>query len=203
MLMKDHTDDDYLKDWPLHYYEIEDISSREECLRRILEDSPGSSADSRRLSLLHRRYGEQNEANRGDRFMGAWMMIKISGNTSINFLNRKHMEKELRKNLENLCVLGCEPDEYLVREWQDFAECFLRSCTQCKTYGSTLFGMFPLKDRSVASKIAQEIDLVTGILPAAFGLEKECAAFRNIMIDSYVNNLEHGREYWDSYCRSR
>ncbi|MCH4193331.1 MAG: hypothetical protein LKF52_13565 [Butyrivibrio sp.] len=203
MQMKDRTDDELMRDWPAHYYEIEDIASREKCLQKILAESPESSADLRRLSLLRTRYGEQHETNRGDRFMGAWMMIKISGNTGISFLNRRRAEKELRKNLENLCILGSEPDEYLIREWQNFAECFLRSCTQCKTYGSTLFGMFPLKDRSVAAKIAGEIDLVTKVLPSAFGLENECAVFRNIMIEAYKNNLENGQEYWDSYCRSR
>ena len=73
--------------------------------------------------------------------MAAWMMIQISGNSSVHFLNRRHMEKELRKNLEALCILNFEKDDVLIQEWYDFARRFLYSCTSCKSYGSTLFGM--------------------------------------------------------------
>ena len=198
--------ENYMEEWPLHYYEIEDISERESALKMFLEQHPDSADDQKRLMLLHKRFGSNlpysGAANRGDRFMAAWMMIGISGNSSVHFLNRKHMEKELRQNLEALCILNYEKDAVLTQEWQDFARRFLYSCTSCKSYGSTLFGMFPLKDKTVSAKIASEIDHVTRIIPLTFDLAKECEAFRQVMIDNYITTMENGKSCWDSYCQS-
>lgn len=206
MLTANNISINLMEDWPLHYYEIEDISEREQMLKVFLEQHPESVDDQKRLLLLHKRFGDHlpynGASNRGDHFMAAWMMIAISGNSSVNFLNRKHMEKELRQNLEALCILNFEKDNILMQEWNDFARCFLYSCTNCKSYGSTLFGMFPLKDRTVAAKIASEIDHVTRIIPQIFDLAEECEPFRRIMIDAYAGILENGQSYWDSYCQS-
>ena len=190
-----------MEEWPLHYYEIEDISEREQALTTFLELHPDSLDDQKRLVLLHKRFGDRTES-RGDRFMAAWMMIQISGNSSVHFLNRRHMEKELRKNLEALCILNFEKNDILIQEWCDFARRFLYSCTSCKSYGSTLFGMFPLKDKTVAAKIASEIDHVTRIIPLTFGLAKECEPFRQIVVDTYVKTIEDGQACWDRYCQS-
>ena len=201
MLTANNISKDYMEEWPLHYYEIEDISEREHALTAFLAQHPDSLDDQKRLVLLHKRFGDHT-ANRGDRFMAAWMMIQISGNSSVHFLNRKRMEKELRKNLQALCILDFEKDDILVQEWYDFARRFLYSCTSCKSYGSTLFGMFPLKDKTVAAKIASEIDHVTRIIPLTFGLAKECEPFRQIIVDTYIKTIENGQSFWDDYCQS-
>lgn len=201
MLTANNISKDYMEEWPLHYYEIEDISEREHALTAFLAQHPDSLDDQKRLVLLHKRFGDHT-ANRGDRFMAAWMMIQISGNSSVHFLNRKRMEKELRKNLQALCILDFEKDDILVQEWYDFARRFLYSCTSCKSYGSTLFGMFPLKDKTVAAKIASEIDHVTRIIPLTFGLAKECEPFRQIVVDTYIKTIENGQSFWDDYCQS-
>ena len=201
MLTANNISKDYMEEWPLHYYEIEDISEREHALTAFLAQHPDSLDDQKRLVLLHKRFGDHT-ANRGDRFMAAWMMIQISGNSSVHFLNRRHMEKELRKNLQALCILDFEKDDILVQEWYDFARRFLYSCTSCKSYGSTLFGMFPLKDKTVAAKIASEIDHVTRIIPLTFGLAKECEPFRQIVVDTYIKTIENGQSFWDDYCQS-
>ncbi|MBP7348552.1 MAG: hypothetical protein KA965_07705 [Butyrivibrio sp.] len=201
MLTANNISKDYMEEWPLHYYEIEDISEREHALTAFLAQHPDSLDDQKRLVLLHKRFGDHT-ANRGDRFMAAWMMIQISGNSSVHFLNRKRMEKELRKNLQALCILDFEKDDILVQEWYDFARRFLYSCTSCKSYGSTLCGMFPLKDKTVAAKIASEIDHVTRIIPLTFGLAKECEPFRQIVVDTYIKTIENGQSFWDDYCQS-
>ena len=108
-----------MEEWPLHYYEIEDISEREQALTTFLELHPDSPDDQKRLVLLHKRFGDRTES-RGDRFMAAWMMIQISGNSSVHFLNRRHMEKELRKNLEALCILNFEKNDILLEKHNSY-----------------------------------------------------------------------------------
>ena len=60
-----------------------------------------------------------------DRFVRAWMMIRICENDHIGFFNRKGKEKELRQNLEALCILNHEMSDELIAEWRDFARKYL------------------------------------------------------------------------------
>ena len=78
MLTANNISKDYMEEWPLHYYEIEDISEREQALTTFLELHPDSLDDQKRLVLLHKRFGDQ-ASNRGDRFM-------IQHNTALQIL---------------------------------------------------------------------------------------------------------------------
>ena len=55
MLTANNISKDYMEEWPLHYYEIEDISEREHALTAFLAQHPDSLDDQKRLVLLHKR----------------------------------------------------------------------------------------------------------------------------------------------------
>ena len=78
----------------------------------------------------------------------------------------------------------------------NFAKVLLASCTGSKTYCSTLFGIVPIKDASVARKIAEEIDFVTRTYPQKLELADEFAPFREVMVNTYCNMIENGSSYW-------
>ena len=78
-------------------------------------------------------------------------------------------------------LLPCDPAKK-DREGRIFAKVLLASCTGSKTYCSTLFGIVPIKDASVARKIAEEIDFVTRTYPQKLELADEFAPFREVMV---------------------
>ena len=197
MLASHHeTPKDIFANWPDSYYEEESLAKRRQYLNHILSEHPESVSDQNRDALLNRRYGGKDET---DLFIRAWMMIRIHEGDRITFLNRKHIEKELRHNLTQLCVLDFEMSDELIREWRDFARKYLIICCESSSYRTTAFGLIRMSNEKTALRIAAEIDQVTRVIPSKFNLEEECSAFRKTVIDVYCRLLENGEKYWNQY----
>lgn len=220
------TENDYEENWPLHYYDISDISMRERTLRSIIEkteqrisslsdkdsseapsrneetSSPESlrkvlSDNNRRLEILIKRYPyNKSGSERHDAFLAAWMNILITGRIGINFLNRNRVKKELTGYLRDLCILDFTKDDILISEWEDFSKLWITSCIKDKNYDSTIFGLIRLSDKNLARKIAFDIIEVTYSIPLKFGYEKQCEGLRNILKDSYFRLIEDGEKFW-------
>ncbi len=189
---------DPLENWPEHYYEIENAKERKEILAQAISRGLDLPNDNYRMKLLEKRYGKDGKS---DAFMKAWMMIKASGAAGISFFNKRHLQKELKQYMKDLCLLEYAPENeteqaVLLTEWENFAKVLLASCTGSKTYCSTLFGIVPIKDASVARKIAEEIDFVTRTYPQKLELADEFAPFREVMVNTYCNMIENGSSYW-------
>ena len=178
---------DYLENWPEHYYEIENAKERKEILAQAISRELDLPNDNYRMKLLEKRYGKDGKS---DVFMKAWMMIKASGAAGISFFNKRHLQKELKQYMKDLCLLGYAPEN------ETEQTVLLASCTGSKTYCSTLFGIVPIKDASVARKIAEEIDFVTRTYPQKLELADEFAPFREVMVNTYCNMIENGSSYW-------
>ena len=206
LLKKENTAQiDYLENWPEHYYEIENANERKEILSQAISQGLDLPNDNYRMKLLEKRYGKDKKS---DAFMKAWMMIKASGAAGISFFNKRHLQKELKQYMKDLCLLDYTPENeteraILLNEWKNFAKVLLASCTGCKTYCSTFFGIVPIKDASVARKIAEEIDFVTRTYPEKLELADEFAPFREIMVNTYCNMIENGRSYWYEVVNTR
>lgn len=192
MLVKEKNHTDYTEDWPIHYYEIEDIAARERILRERIEQYD-EAGDRRRMELLKKRFSGKKK---DDLFFHAWMMFIASQNEKPNFLNRRRKEKEFHEWAGELCIEGCARDEILEEEWKDFAEKYLRICASSGSYRAVL-GIIPMKDVHLAYKIRNEIILVTRKLPALYGCEEQFADLYRIMRTEYIRLIENGAEYWD------
>lgn len=191
---------DYLLDWPSHYYDIPSGTKRMEFLDSAKKLGISSPADPYRIKLCKKRFFSQNKSGTVDSFMHAWMMIKASSAAGCSFLQKRRLTRELEKYMEDLCLLHYEPenDEELMvlnEEWSDFARYFILSCIGNKNYCSTLFGLVPIKDATVAEKIAAEIQLVTRDYPSCFGYEEEFMPLNRILRDTYCNIIEGGADY--------
>ncbi|MEY8393163.1 hypothetical protein D3Z36_13805 [Lachnospiraceae bacterium] len=191
---------DYLADWPAHYYEIPTGAARKKALDDITKQGLDVPADSIRRHFCELRFFSKNKAGTIDTFMHAWMMIKSSSAAGVSFLKKKRLMRELETYMEELCLLPStlfsqEEQQILTDEWRDFSHSFLASCTGSKAYCSTLFGFVPIKDATIAQKIAEEILLVTRDYPANFGLSEEFAPFRQIMCDTYCQTIAQGEQY--------
>ena len=194
------TAENIFEDWPASYYREDNPLKRREYLSEQLRRQPDSAGDQRRKALHETRF-DCSEKEPADRFVRAWMMIRICENDHIGFFNRKGKEKELRQNLEALCILNHEMSDELIAEWRDFARKYLIICCESSSYRSVGFGLIHLNDEKSALKIAAEIDLVTRIIPSRFSLESECQRFRDTVIQVYCGLLENGTEYWEKYNR--
>ena len=195
------SDAEYLADWPKRYFEIQDINQRESCLRKYLKEHPDSCDDERRLFLLQKRYGTKKKKERGDLFVKSFMMIQIAYNNRLSESDFIKREKEILKNYTVLCVLDCERDVNLYKEWGNFAEVYLSTCASHE-YRSTLFGTITLKDEVVAAKIASEIDTVTRLVPRIFHFEEDCLLLRDVFVRAYSDALQNGAALWERYMEN-
>jgi len=202
MLLKKEGEPEYLEDWPLHYYEIEDIDQRGACLQEMLSRNPDSPEEQERMALFRRRFGKIVSGRRADAFMHGWVMIKVADPSHRLAFSRRHAEREFRESLAELCVLDYPRSAQLEEEWKDFARTWILACSGSASYKSRIFGMLQSSDHVVALRMAAEIDQVTRIIPAQFGLEQECAQLHEIMRDAYVSALDHGEQYWQEYSAS-
>ena len=115
---------DPLENWPEHYYEIENAKERKEILAQAISLELDLPNDNYRMKLLEKRYGKDGK---NDAFMKAWMMIKASGAAGISFFNKRHLQKELKQYMKDLCLLEYAPENeteqaVLLTEWENFCE---------------------------------------------------------------------------------
>lgn len=198
-MLKKHVSEGFsFENWPDPYYEEEDPARRKAMLEAWLKDHPDSEQDKERLQLHCLRF-LPGKKEMTDRFIRAWLMIRIAENDRISFLNRKGKEKELRENLKELCILDYPLTDTLKREWRDFARKYLIICCQSRSYRTAGFGLVSVSDEKAALKLAREIDLITRIIPEKFSLQNECVPFRETVIRMYCDLLENGEEYWNRY----
>ncbi len=121
----------------------------------------------------------------------ALLMIQVMGQTSVNFLNKKKLGKEMQEHLS-----AFEIDE---ADLMEFAEFFVDSSMNSKAYKTAVFGAIPMSDAGAATRLAEHIDEITRIIPSRFALEEEgrplraalLAAFRKLVknADSILGEL--------------
>ena len=194
---KDSEETDYLADWPRHYYEIPTGTMRRDYLGKASACGSASPGDSFRLKLCEHRFFSKNNSGTIDTFLYAWTMIKSSSAAGVSFLQKNRLKRELESYMEDFCLplfetAGEEELVILMAEWQDFAGCLIRTCADSKAYCSTLFGFVPIKDSTIAEKIAAEIRLVTKDYPARFGLDDRFLPLYRVMCDTYHQMVEIG-----------
>lgn len=131
---------------------------------------------------------EANEAGLENKYrdkMKAWMMIQVIGQTSVNFLNVKKLSKEMRLHLATL--LGQTPfdndngyvsQDEAISDLIEFAEYFIDSCKDSKSYRAAIFGTMSMSDAGAAMRLAEDIDQITGRIPEKFGLSESFAPVR-------------------------
>ena len=196
-MLRNENQIDYRENWPEHYYEIDDPVLRKQLLEEYLQEHPDHEESRKLLDLWNRRFSlRKNKA--ADRFMEAWLMLKIASQTRIGFFNRKGKEKELLKYADMLCLDDISSE--MKREWRDFARTLLISCADTRAYRTAIFGLIDLGDRITAMRIAEEFDTVSRIYPAELGYEEQFAPLREILIQTYKDILRDGESLWNEYA---
>lgn len=200
LLKKDATPQiDFLENWPSHYYELKTPQLRKEFLEKAIAQNLDPENDSYRMELLNKRFFTMNKKKSADSFMHAWLMINTA---ACNSFTGKRQLKELKGYLDHLCLNdypaeSSNKQQLLTEEWTDFARSYLLACTGSRNYCSTFFSIVPLKDKAVARKLMEEIDLVTRIYPSKFELENSFRPLREIFISTYCQLIEDGESFWN------
>ncbi len=119
------------------------------------------------------------------RQMKAWMMIQVTGQTSVNFLNIKKLKKEMQEYISAFSSGD---------ELSEFADYFIDSCLSNRGYRTAIFGAIPMSDAGAATRIAQDIEEVTYSIPHRFGLEKEAEPVRNAFFNAFVSKYENAEK---------
>ena len=182
----------YNEDWPTHYYTLTDVSIKKELLEYHKEDTD-------RINMFHKRYA----SNQADLFLQAWMNLKQLSTESIHFYNKKRIEKEVKKNLVQLCILDFPMTDYLEKEWSNFFITLFSLCLDSSSYRNIALGVAKVSLKDTYKRLCFDIDSVTTILPSHFGLEKDCISFKNTALQTFFSIIEEGEEIWDSYQSSK
>ncbi|MBP3784669.1 MAG: hypothetical protein J6I68_15650 [Butyrivibrio sp.] len=142
---------------------------------------------------------ETNEADLEIKYrdkMKAWMMIQVIGQTSVNFLNVKKLSKEMRLYLDML--LGQPPSDHFngyadqdeaISDLIEFAEYFIDSCKDSKSYRAAIFGTMSMSDAGAAMRLAEDIDQITGRIPEKFGLSESFVPVRRAFFMVFRNKI--------------
>lgn len=209
MLLKNNNSDktDYLKDWPVHYYEISTGMERKKALEAAESQGLLIPADAYRKKLCEKRFFTRNSEGTVDLFMYAWMMIKTAADIGVPLFGMKRVKKELETCMDNLCLPDYErarqeEQAVLIEEWRDFARTLINSCAESRNYRSPFLWWdtyMRLKDAGVAEKIASEIFLVTRDYPSHFGLDKQFAPFKTVLCDTYCQMVENAEDYLERF----
>ncbi|MDD3369762.1 MAG: hypothetical protein PHP50_12930 [Lachnospiraceae bacterium] len=192
---------DYLADWPTHYYEVTEPEKRKELLSRASLVTTDTTRDAYMLQLWEKRYHISSQKKSIDCFLRAFMMIKAASVAGISFFQKKKQKKELEGYMQELCLLDYEQasekeQKLLLAEWSAFARFYIVTCTSSKSYCSTLFGIMPIHDETVAQKLADEIDLVTVRFPAQFDLQKTFEPLHLMFRQAFFDLIANAADYW-------
>ena len=193
-----------LENWPEYYYRAEDPVKRKEALLQALEAGLDPDENSFRMTLFEKRY-QQNPKTGAmvDLFIHAWLMMKINASSGVSFLQKKRQLKELQQLEQQLCLTdGPAKSEtekqILADEWRAFAKFYYQSCISDETYGSTFFGIVPLKKDTVSYKLAKEIHKVLETYPDLFGRKETFEPLNRIFKEVYCEAVDDGEKKWET-----
>ena len=122
-----------------------------------------------------------------DTFMKVYMEMDIESQNRSSFFRKKNIKKleGYRDNLllTNFSEKSEEERAILVEEYNDLAVKYIETCHKSRSYGTTAFGMIPLKDGMLQGKINSEIHRVLKEYPESLGMGEDFKVLYNIFVD--------------------
>ncbi len=137
--------------------------------------------------IQKRRHYTIDQSGKTDTYIRAWMMIKNGAEQGVSRFTMKSHKKSLDVYMKDLDLYAyqeaSEAEQEVYRaEWSDFAKRVISLSYEDRTYGSTLWGLIPMKKETVGAKIARDIQLAMHDYPAEFQLENYFAPLQQILV---------------------
>lgn len=152
-----------------------------------------------RKSWLTRRFFALDKTGEKDVFMRAWVMLLADSANPPSFLSKKHRAKELQKFMEMFALTDYSALDEAERrvlhdEWMDFGRQLVQISLGSKAYGTTVFGLVPMKEEDVEFKFTADVLRALREYPAYFGKEADTAplyeAMREVCVHFMPNTAE-------------
>ena len=123
--------------------------------------------------------------------MKAYLSLQVASQTSINFLNSRKLAKEAMQSLGAFGLPLSEsrdtPDELI-----SFARYFIESSLSSKSYRSAIFGTMSMSDEGAATRLAEDIETVTGKTADKLGISKEIQPLRKALFEAFLDQVKGG-----------
>ncbi|MCD8019217.1 MAG: hypothetical protein LUF92_06430 [Clostridiales bacterium] len=153
------------------YYKETDPIKRKTILNNLEEKSCDPVQLVQLRSLFNQRYTPRRKEGYNDRFLGAWMELKIGIANRGDFLSKKRSSKQIQSALHTLCL--DRQDEFsreiLYQEMCHMVSLYVATCTRDNNYGSVALGIGRISYEDLQAKIKTDLDDVKkAVLQYAF-----------------------------------
>ncbi|MBE5826812.1 MAG: hypothetical protein E7307_09265 [Butyrivibrio sp.] len=112
----------------------------------------------------------------------AFLNMMVTGQVSVNFLNAGKLKREMASSIE----------AFKGEDLEGFANFFVDSSLHSSAYRTTFFGTVPMSDGGAATKLAEDIDEITGKIAGRFGLADEARPLRTALFKAYIDQVKDG-----------
>lgn len=177
------------------YYKLTGAKERQ----TFLAANPGFPDCEIRKHWLMRRFFSLDKTGEKDVFMRAWVLLLADSANPPSFLSKKHRAKELQKFMEMFALtdypaLDETERRVLHDEWMDFTRQLVQISLGSKAYGTTVFGLMPMKEKDIEFKFTADVLRALREYPAYFGEESDIAplyeAMRTVCVHFMPNTAE-------------
>ena len=165
------------------YYKEQDPAKRKKLLEKSVAAGEEPEANEIRKKLWNIRYRDKSSVDpktRADAFLGLWMVLEFNRNAGGKMFGKNRARKEILKELDkNRIPELLEESELskklIYRECYHLVKMYSDLCETDRSYGSTLFGLFSMKENDLKAKVKADL-YETGVkLAQDLELEKELA----------------------------
>ncbi|MBQ7676692.1 MAG: hypothetical protein IJT32_00515 [Lachnospiraceae bacterium] len=109
-------------------------------------------------------------------YMRTWLMMKISAQNAPTVFGKRRLTREWEKYAAEFGLTGYadasdEEKEKRMSDWDGFLQDYCHLCLTDRTYGSTLFGIVPMKADTINEKLLNELNTITELFPERLGLK--------------------------------
>lgn len=179
-------DEEYFKDWPNSYYQLNDARKKERLLKKHI-DLYQLDDDKERLLIFQKRY-KRIHGNYVDQFFQSFLSLQTMWNNKINALNRKKYNEQMVIDLMNLCLYD-DITELLKVEYQYFIEEYIEASFRSFSRPAFL-GMAQRTDEVTWSCVEENINNILVKFPHMFLLEDKCKILFDIAKEQ-INKIEN------------
>lgn len=149
------------------YYKETDPIKREEILGTLSADACSPEQQRQLRALFDLRYASNGKGGYNDRFLGAWMELKIVIENRIGGLAKRRIARQVSSALQTLCLNRTEEfdRDILYREMCHLVSLYIYACSTDTNYGSLLWGMGKISEEKLQSKLTADLKQLKETIP--------------------------------------
>ncbi len=193
--------------WVEQFVRELDRDERKKILEKAVAEEGMDPANELRTKILEARYLEKNGMDI-DVFIRGWMEMSFISNISKGSFGKKQVKKELdavRKDWQfaEAAAYGETGAEVLYQELCNMVRLFVQLCQKDRAYGSVIFGLGHMKEKSLIGKIARDIYRVAFQIPRDAGVEEEFEPLSRAASEVYCEIFDKQKDLLLDKVRNR